>query len=132
LNGEYYKRILKIIPKTRTILTIRQIEKLTKILGRNLNKKWLNWYSADLTIIKLLLEFGGIYIYQDVYVVQNLDTFRKYEMTLSLNAVHDMINGILIAHKNSRFLKINFYLNLNIVITTRMNGFSIPKYFQPK
>jgi mannosyltransferase OCH1-like enzyme len=110
LNGEYYKLILKIIPKTRTILTIRQIEKPTKIFFRNLNKKWLNWHSADVTRTKLLLEFGSIYIDQDVYVVQNLDKFMKYEMTLSLNVMELMSNGIFIAHKNSRFLRL--YLDL--------------------
>jgi hypothetical protein len=106
LNGEYYKRILKIIPKTRTILTIRQIERPTKIFGRNLSKGWLNWHSADVTRIKLLLEFGGIYLDQDIYVVKSLDIYRKYEMTLGWDAINSFSNAIFIAHKNSRFLKL--------------------------
>jgi hypothetical protein len=109
LNGEYYKRILKIIPKTRTILTLRQIERPTQIFGRNLSQEWLNWHSADVTRIKLLQEFGGIYLDQDVYVVKSLDIYRKYEMTLGWDNYNFFSNAIFIAHKNSRFL--NLYLD---------------------
>jgi hypothetical protein len=109
LNGKYYKRILRIISKTKTILKIRQIEKPTKVFGRNLSKYYLNWHSADITRIKLLTEFGGIYIDQDVYVVKSLDIYRKYEMTLGWDAINFFSNAIFIAHKNSRFL--NLYLD---------------------
>jgi hypothetical protein len=108
LNGEYYERILKIIPKTKTILTIRQIERPTQIFGTNLNKEWLNWHSADITRIKVLLEFGGIYLDQDVFVVKSLDIYRKYEMTLGWDLGLVFSNAIFIAHKNSRFLKLYF------------------------
>jgi hypothetical protein len=70
LNGEYYKRILEIIPKTRTFLTIRQKERPTKIFGKNLNKYWLNWHSAEITRIKIMLELGGIYLDQNFYVIK--------------------------------------------------------------
>jgi hypothetical protein len=52
-----------------------------------------------------LIEFGGIYLDQDVYVVKSLDLYRKYEMTLGLYD-DGISNNILIGHKNARFLKI--------------------------
>jgi hypothetical protein len=101
LNGEYYKRILEIIPKTRTILTIRQIERPTEIFDKSLNKDWLNWHSADVTRIKLMLEFGGIYLDQDFYVTKCFDIFTKYELSLSWNSLSKHLsNDIFIAHKN--------------------------------
>ncbi len=52
-----------------------------------------------------MIEFGGIYLNQDVYVVKSLDQYRKYEMTLGLD--HKGIsNNILIGDKNARFLKL--------------------------
>ena len=52
------------------------------------------------------MKFGGIYLDRDVYVVQSLDVFRKYEMSLNWEEDWNMSIGTLIAHKNARFLKL--------------------------
>ncbi len=54
-----------------------------------------------------MLNYGGIYLDDDVYVVRSVNLFRKYEMTISYenNEKSKIANQILIAHKNARFLK---------------------------
>jgi len=106
LNGSYYERILKILPKTKTKLTIRKIERPTEIFGKPLNKEWIDWHASDITRIRVLMEFGGIYLDRDVYVVKSLNKFRKYEMTLNWDEGQDLGSQVMIAHKDARFLKL--------------------------
>ena len=56
--------------------------------------------------IRVLQEFGGIYLDTDEYVVKSLDLFRKYEMTLDWDIGQPMSCAVLIANPNSRFLKL--------------------------
>jgi mannosyltransferase OCH1-like enzyme len=59
--------------------------------------------------ILLLSHYGGIYLDNDVYVVNSLENYRKFEMTLSWDSDNDGIGSqVLIAHKNARFLKTYF------------------------
>jgi len=108
LIGNYYKRIVNIMRSTKsnTSLVIRRIEKPTEIFGKPLNEEWINWHASDKTRIRVLLEFGGIYLDRDVYVVKSLNKFRKYETTLNWDENPYLGNQILIGHKNSRFLKL--------------------------
>ena len=108
LSGDYYERTLRVVNKTNTQLIVRTIEKPTKIFGQKLSKKWENWDLSDFIRTQVLMEFGGIYLDSDMYVVQSLDPFRKYEMTLEWEGKGDILTGILIANKNARFLKIMY------------------------
>jgi hypothetical protein len=108
LIGNYYKRIVNIMRSTKsnTSLIIRRIERPTEIFGKPLNEGWIDWHASDITRIRVLLEFGGIYLDRDVYVVKSLNKFRKYEMTLNWDENQYLGSQILIGHKNSRFLKL--------------------------
>jgi hypothetical protein len=108
LIGDYYKRIVNIMRSTKsnTSLIIRRIEKPTQIFGKPLNEEWIDWHASDITRIRVLIEFGGIYLDRDVYVVKSLNKFRKYEMTLNWDENQYLGSQILIGHKNSRFLKL--------------------------
>ena len=131
LFGTFYERVLRVANKTNTQIIIRTIERPTEIFGQKLSEKWLNWHSSDITRIRVLLEFGGIYLDRDVYVVQSLDVFRKYEMTLNWGLNQLLENSILIAAQNARFLKLwlgsyheydpnQWYWNAGIVPTMRL------------
>ena len=53
------------------------------------------------------MNYSGYYFDNDVYVLQPLDEFRKYEMTLEIE--DEIIESqVLIAHRNSRLLKAIF------------------------
>jgi hypothetical protein len=71
-----------------------------------INEEWIDWRESHITRIRVLLEFGGIYLDRDVYVVKSLNKFRKYKMTLNWDENQYLGNQVLIGHKNSRFLKL--------------------------
>ena len=106
LSGDYYQRVLRVANKTNTPIIVRTIERPTQIFGKNLSDSWINWHSSDIIRIRVLQEFGGIYLDRDVYVVKSLDKFRKYEMTVDWDEDHYLENQFIIAHKHARFLKL--------------------------
>jgi hypothetical protein len=56
------------------------------------------------------MHYGGIYVDNDVIIVNSLDKYRYYEMTVGFEAKdrETMGNQALIAHKNARFLRAFF------------------------
>ena len=55
----------------------------------------------------MLMQYGGIYLDNDVYVVSSLDKYRRFEMTVGFENMNEWVMGsqVLLAHKNARFLK---------------------------
>ena len=57
----------------------------------------------------VLMTYGGIYLDNDVYVINSLDKYRKFEMTLGWEVVNQRMGSqVLIAHPQARFLKAYF------------------------
>ncbi|CAG2172657.1 unnamed protein product, partial [Oppiella nova] len=108
LSGDNWHRVQAIANWTGTRLTVRPIEMPTQVFGRNLSERWLLWHASDVTRIQVLREFGGIYLDRDVYVIKSLNEFFKYEMTIDFQSKNELGSQVLIAHKNSRFLRL-FY-----------------------
>jgi hypothetical protein len=55
------------------------------------------------------MNYGGFYFDNDVYVIQSLQKYRIYEMTLEWNSPNDATGSqVLIAHRNARLLKAHF------------------------
>jgi hypothetical protein len=52
------------------------------------------------------MEYGGIFLDNDVNVVQNLTKFRKFEMALGWEDNKCFGTQVLIANKNARFLRL--------------------------
>ena len=104
LYGQFYQKVIEKVKQTKTVFKIRKIERPTEIFGIPLSKPWLNWHASDITRIRVLMEFGGIYLDRDMYVCKSLDVFRKFEMTLDWDYGQPLGTQILICHKNARFL----------------------------
>ena len=53
------------------------------------------------------MEYGGIYLDNDQYIVRPLDRYRQFEMTVGFEDMSKFIMGsqVLIAHRNARLLK---------------------------
>ena len=55
------------------------------------------------------MNYGGIYLDNDVYVVNSFKKYLKYEMTVSWDNDNDGLGvQVLIAHRNARLLKAHF------------------------
>ena len=53
----------------------------------------------------ILLSYGGIYVDTNVYVVNSLDKYRKFEMTLAWNVENKSISSnVIIANPHARLL----------------------------
>ena len=66
ISGEYFGKVLEKSVLTKTVIKIRKTEKIYKIFDRILSKKDRNWHSSDITRIRALREFGGIYLDNDM------------------------------------------------------------------
>ncbi|KAL3195741.1 hypothetical protein MRX96_045545 [Rhipicephalus microplus] len=73
------------------------------------------YHATDVVRLRALLQYGGIYVDSDVFVVQSLRRYLRYEATISCGPGVNMGNMLMIFHKNSRFLRLylNTYRQLN-------------------
>ena len=62
LYGNYYRRVLKVANRTDTAIIVRYIERPKEIFGHKLSGDWVNWHTSDIMRIKVLMQFGGIYL----------------------------------------------------------------------
>jgi hypothetical protein len=97
---------LKIRDTLGSVLHIRHIDMPTAIFGQKLRREWLPWHAGDVTRIRVLMQYGGIFLDNDSYIVRSLDVFRKYEMTVGITDFEYLGSQVLIAHKDARFLKL--------------------------
>ncbi|XP_069702053.1 uncharacterized protein [Periplaneta americana] len=97
---------IKIRDTLGSVLDIRRIEMPTEIFGQKLREEWVQWHAGDVTRIRVLMEYGGIFLDNDSYIVRSLDVFRKYEMTIGITDRDYMGTQVLVAHKDARLLKL--------------------------
>ena len=76
------------------------------IFGQELSAEWKLYHGSDVTRIRVMMQYGGIYLDNDVYVVNNLDKYRKFEMTLGWFENGALGTMVLMANKDARFLKL--------------------------
>lgn len=110
LNGHYWDK-LKYQYKNFNF-TIRKVEIRETVFDRKYNRNWHVWHLSDVLRNNVLMEFGGIYLDRDMFVVKSLNDFRKFEMTVAMDHSENTYfgNQIQIGHKRARFLKL--YLSL--------------------
>lgn len=84
-------------------LVLRDIERPTEIFGLKLVQVE---HAADLACIKVLMEYGGIYLNTDTYLVKSLNRYRHYEMSVGWYPGEDVATQIIVSHKNARFLRL--------------------------
>jgi hypothetical protein len=102
-SGRYWEKV-KNTPGI--VYEFRNVTIPSTIFGQNLSKKYFIHHASDVTRIRILMEYGGIYIDNDIYIVQNLNNFRKFEMALGWDDTGCMGTQVLIANKNARFLRL--------------------------
>lgn len=77
-TGFHWDKIVQ-INKTQPVISINSISKPTHVYGQRLSS---NYHASDVTRIKVLQEWGGIYLDTDTVLLKNLDTFRTFEMVI--------------------------------------------------
>lgn len=75
-----------------------------QIFGQNLSTNWRLWHGSDVARIQTVAKYGGIYLDNDVFVLQSLDKYRKFEATVEWDEGQYLGNQVIIANRNARVL----------------------------
>jgi Glycosyltransferase sugar-binding region containing DXD motif len=92
-DAEFFQRI-KVVP----------IELPSEVFGQPLSTGWRLFHGSDVARIRMMKQYGGIYLDNDIYVVRNLDKYRKFEIAMGWDENQFLGSQVIIAHKEARFL----------------------------
>lgn len=104
-RGKYWKLITNDLELKSRIRILPQ-EAPTEIFGQKLNPEWRFWHGGDIARIRTMMKYGGIYLDNDVYVINNLDKYRKYEIAMNWDENQFLASQVIIANKDARFLRL--------------------------
>jgi hypothetical protein len=105
-HGHYWNEI-KSIRSLFNRIKLKPLKFHYTIFG--VNYGWPHYHQSDVLRILVLMNWGGIFLDNDVYVVNSLNKYRKYEMTVSWDDPNQSVGvQVLIAHRNARLLKAHF------------------------
>lgn len=102
-KGKYWRQMMNQTDFVNRIKLV-SVSVPSEIFGQKLNQGWRRYHGSDVTRIRLLQKYGGIYLDNDVYVVNNLDKYRYFEMAIAWDEGQFLGNQVIVAHKNARFL----------------------------
>lgn len=98
LRGRYFKTLSRIIgPKLKLVRT----SKPSHVFGQKLSSVQ---HSADVARIRIMMQYGGIVLDNDVFVVKSLNKFRHFELALGWPRGQNIGSQVLIGHKLARLL----------------------------
>ena len=80
-HGKYWQQLNQV----KQIKQLLRIHKLNNGLDTIFGKQYgFIQHKSDVFRILILMNYGGIYLENDIYVVKSLDNYRRYEMACSL------------------------------------------------
>jgi Glycosyltransferase sugar-binding region containing DXD motif len=85
-------------------IEVLYLEAPTEIFGQKLNEGWRFYHGGDIGRIRVLMQYGGIYLDNDCFVIHSLDKYRKFECAINWDENQFIGSQTIIAHKNARFL----------------------------
>ena len=106
-TGVYWDKIMS-IPELKSMIYLNPIPVRRSIFNKKSGSPvYAMSHRGDYWRILLLMEYGGIYLDNDVYVIQSMDWFRRFEATVGFQNINDYTMGsqVILAHKNARFLR---------------------------
>ena len=101
LKGKYWQA-LNSLDELKHLIKLNQIPEKNTIFNKKLG--WIH-HRADLLRLQVLMNYGGIYLDNDVIVVNSLNKYLYYEAVVSLIYENVIGNQVLIAHRNARILR---------------------------
>ena len=102
-KGKYWDEINR-MEKLRSII---QIKKILNFNSKIFNKEsgWIH-HKSDVIRLLVLMACGGIYLDNDMIVINSLNRYRKFEIAVSWDSDSDGIgNQVIIANKYARLLR---------------------------
>ena len=104
-SGQYWTDLVKKYNISRDFFRISSLDHTKTIFG--VESKFGYKHTTDLLKIEILIQFGGIFLENNIIIAGSMNRFLNYEMTVfSSQNSNDLIeNDIFIANQNARFLK---------------------------
>jgi hypothetical protein len=81
-RGKYWDMI-KLDKKLMSSIRFLRIELASEIFGQPLSRDWRVYHGSDIARIRTMMKYGGIYLDNDVLVLQNLDKYRRFEISMN-------------------------------------------------
>jgi hypothetical protein len=102
-DGKYWDWVRKDEPLWSRI-RVKYLEAPTEIYGQKLSDEWGLYHGSDISRIRVLMRYGGIYLDNDCFVIRSLEKYRKFECVVNWDEDQFLGNQVFIAHKKARFL----------------------------
>ena len=74
------------------------------VFGQKFSDYWGLFHASDFARVNIMQKYGGIYLDNDMFVVQGLDHYRRFEMVVAWDQGQFLGNQIIICNANARFL----------------------------
>lgn len=100
LTGKYWTALLN-IPGFKDCLVIKQVNIPTQVFGVEF---YWNAHKADVLRLLVLRKYGGMYLDNDIYVINSLDRYRRFEFVLGWPDGEWIGNMLMMGHPDARFL----------------------------
>ncbi|XP_046448567.1 uncharacterized protein LOC124197245 [Daphnia pulex] len=107
LEVKYEGKYWDLVRKDRDLwsrIEVLYLEAPTEIFGQKLNEGWRFYHGGDIGRIRVLMQYGGIYLDNDCFVIRSLDKYRNFECAINWDENQFIGSQTIIAHKNARFL----------------------------
>ena len=85
-------------------IEVKYLEAPKEIFGQKLSDGWRFYHGSDIGRIQVLMQYGGIYLDNDCFVIHSLEKYRKFECVINWDENQFLGTQTVIAHKNSRFI----------------------------
>ena len=76
----------------------------TQLFGKPIKPPRYHTSNSNVDRLKILMEYGGIYLDFDTLIIRPLDDLRKYDCTIGLEQEDKACGNIIICHKDAPFL----------------------------
>lgn len=104
-TGKYWQKLMD-DPDISKRIRIKHLEVPAEIFGQPLSTGWRFYHAGDVARLRVMMEYGGIYLDNDVFVIHNLDRYRKYEFAINWDEKQYLGSQVIIANKDARFLQL--------------------------
>lgn len=82
-EGKYWEAI-KQLPHFDRVRVV-YLTKPRSIFGRSLEHGYGSWHASDVARLRLIQTYGGFYFDADVFIVQSMHHYRRFEFGLEWN-----------------------------------------------
>ncbi|EFX86324.1 hypothetical protein DAPPUDRAFT_313305 [Daphnia pulex] len=102
-RGKYWELIENDL-ELRSRIRILPLQPPSEIFGQQIEPDLRVYHGGDIARIQTLMKYGGIYLDNDVYVIKNLDKYRKFELAINWDEGQFLGTQVIVANRQSRFL----------------------------